>query len=460
LLNVVNDVLDFSRLDSGKQTLVMESFSVSRLVESAISVARAYPGADKLTLSVEVAPDVPPFLIGDRSALSRLLLNLLHNAVKFTAEGSVDLLVRMEPQPTGRPLVSFAVRDSGAGVPIAMQGKIFEPFEQASNGRLSPHHGTGLGLAICGRIATSMGGELSLRSQEGTGSIFICRLPLAAGAPVEEIVQEIKPSTRSVGERLRVLVAEDTPASQMVIRLMLEGLGHSVRLVGDGGQAVRAFREERFDLVFLDVQMPVMNGYEAARAIRASIEESRKARPAERTARLVGLSAFAQTADRRAALDAGMDDYLSKPIRAPDLSALMERLAFGPQTSVDKSAESPALGALDPDMMEEFLEVVGPAGFAEAIAAFERNTGEVVTRLSRLLVDEDDKGVKEVAHRLKGVFGQFGASNAAALAAEVEKTEPGLRAAAAARLLANAPLAIAMVAAHSQLLLKRQEKIA
>ena len=459
LLNVVNDVLDFSRLDSGKQTMAMESFSVASLVESAISVARAYPGAAKLTLTGEVAADVPPFLIGDRGALSRMLLNLLHNAVKFTAEGSVRLIVRLDPQPSGDPWISFAVRDSGSGVPAALQDKIFEPFEQASNGRLSPHHGTGLGLAICGRISASMGGKLTLESEEGVGSAFISRLPLKPGEPMEEPVATVKQAARIAGDRLRVLVAEDTPASQMVIRLMLENLGHDVRLVSDGAQAFQAFREERFDLVFLDVQMPVMNGYEAARLIRAAIADSRKARPADPPSRLVGLSAFAQTADRKAALDAGMDDYLPKPIRASDLGALMDRLAFGPQTPVEPSAES-GVAAVDDGLLEEFLEVVGPSEFAEAVSTFERDADAVVTRLASLLASKDDPGVKQAAHRLKGVFGQFGASDAAALAADVERARPLDRADLASRLLDAAPEAIAMVMARSRTLLKQVETTA
>jgi CheY-like chemotaxis protein len=291
---VVNDVLDFSRLDSGKQAMARESYSVARLVEGVMAAARAYPASESLALSSDVAPDVPPYLKGDRAALSRMLLNLMHNAVKFTQDGSVSLKVRRVVTETGEERVAFSVSDTGGGIPASMQAKIFEPFEQASNGRLSPHHGSGLGLAICLRIAEASGGKITLRSEEGKGSTFTCLLPLDVGAVVED--EDAKSGALAQAARpLRVLVAEDTPASQIVIRLMLEGMGHQVRVVDDGAQALRAFGEEIFDLVFLDVQMPVMNGHEAAAGIRLAIEASRRAgdgsRPRHRRIRDAGRAA-------------------------------------------------------------------------------------------------------------------------------------------------------------------------
>ena len=476
LLAVVNDVLDFSRLDSGKHEMAHESYSVARLIDGVMAVARAYPGAERLALSSIIEPDVPAFLKGDRGALSRLLLNLMHNAVKFTAAGSVSLTCRLVLLESGERRVAFAVTDTGAGVPAVKQSKIFEPFEQASNGRLSPHHGTGLGLAICRRIAEAMGGEIGLKSAEGRGASFTCVLPVQIGERVEDADVSTAFRPRPTNS-LRVLVAEDTPASQMVIRLMLEGMGHRARVVSDGEQAVRAFREEIFDLVFLDVQMPVMNGYEAAAAIRAAIDASRQAGDgAERTAKIIGLSAFAQSADRNAAIKAGMDDYLSKPIRVSDLRSVMARVDLGPlavgapnseaeygaiaggdQSTNDAANVEAPQGLADLELMTEFFEIVGPAGFVEAISTFKRETPGVIAQLSDCVDKADDEGVRQIAHRLTGVFGQFGATDAAALAARIETLPKASLGEPVKRLIELAPGAIAMVGAASVRILGRDK---
>src|SRR5262245_553663 len=319
LLSIVNDVLDFSRLEYGDVKVEAVDFDLPAMVKRAMDIVRGLPGADRLALRAEIAPDVPHYLHGDPARLTQVLLNLLGNAVKFTERGSVELAVTVAAAGSDALQVSFAVTDTGQGVPESMHESIFEPFAQTSAGRLSPHKGTGLGLAICRRLADKMGGTIAIRSAEGWGSTFTFSVPLTAGAtPFAP-----GPTTSGAGASLRVLVAEDTPTNQVVIRLMLERLGHSVVVVNDGAEAVRAFSREPFDLVFLDLQMPVMDGYEAARAIRTA---SCAHGPGTRPVPIVALSAFSQPSDRQKALEHGMAAYLDKPIQSTDVARLIASL--------------------------------------------------------------------------------------------------------------------------------------
>src|SRR5262245_20747566 len=240
LLSIVNDVLDFSRLEYSEARVDAIDFDLSAIATRPMEIARRLPGADQLALRAEVAADVPRYLRGDPARLTQVVLNLLGNAVKFTEHGAVVPSVRLAKPGGNSPTIAFAVSDTGPGVPASMRDAIFEPFAQTSAGRLSPHKGTGLGLAICRRLADMMGGDIALDSAEGRGSTFTFTVPLALGAT--PLVPTAGPT--GAAAPLRVLVAEDNPTNQMVIRRMLEKLGHSVAVVGDGAEAVRAFSRE------------------------------------------------------------------------------------------------------------------------------------------------------------------------------------------------------------------------
>jgi CheY-like chemotaxis protein/HPt (histidine-containing phosphotransfer) domain-containing protein len=208
--------------------------------------------------------------------------------------------------------------------------------------------------------------------------------------------------------RLRVLVAEDTPTSQMVIRLMLERLGHSVRVVNDGAQAVSAFFEEPFDLVLMDVQMPHMDGYAATQAIVARAGSARPLPP------IIGLSALSQEADRARARSHGMSHYLVKPIKLDDLSRLLAQIAQ------EAEAPAPSTAEIDRQMLEELCENLSAEGFRRAMAHFEADARSTLTQLRKAAEDAREEDVRKAAHRLKGLFSQFGAETSAAVFAHVE----------------------------------------
>jgi hypothetical protein len=241
--------------------------------------------------------------------------------VKFTPSGRVDLVVSRGAEGPSGPTIRFEVRDTGIGIPRDFVDHVFEPFRQARSQRLRPHAGTGLGLSICRRLAQAMDGALELARTGPDGSSFVLSLPLVAAAPAPAQAPA-SPAMGEAGSGLRILVAEDTAASQLVIRLMLERLGHSVEIVEDGQEAVEAFARGGFDAVFLDLQMPRMDGYEAARAIRAS-------GPAGASVPLVALTAFSQPAERERAQASGFSQFVSKPVRMAQLDEAIRHLQVG-----------------------------------------------------------------------------------------------------------------------------------
>ena len=320
LLEIVNDVLDVSRLQAGRVTLADGPIHLSSFVERLILIINGLPNATRLEIASRIAPDVPARVLGDDNRLMQILTNLMGNAVKFTAAGRVDLAVEAAGLGGGAPRLRFVVADTGPGVPEDLRGEIFEPFAQGRAERLRPHAGSGLGLSISRSLARLMGGDVVLLPSSGRGACFALEVPLRE-APAH-VQPAGPPGAHPVVGALAVLVAEDTPTNQLVVRLMLEGLGHHVRIVGNGLEAVEAFGSGEFDLVFLDIQMPVMDGFEAARRIRQMGGRGMDVP-------IVALSAFTQSSDREQALSAGMSGFLPKPIRQRELAAAIAK-ATGP----------------------------------------------------------------------------------------------------------------------------------
>lgn len=321
LMTVVNDVLDLSRLESGRTQVRCVPFRPQAAVEQVVRIARGLPGARNLEISQAVGEGAARWFAGDEPRILQVLLNLVGNAVKFTPGGSIHVSVDAELRGERGVTIVFSVRDTGTGIPREHQERIFEPFEQSLADGPPRAAGTGLGLAICRRIADLLGGSLVVESAPGAGSTFRFAVPLE---PVEAPgpADAVDPGAPAAPQRQRILLAEDTPASQVVARLILERLGHEVAVVGDGEAAVASFAERPYDAVFLDNQMPRMNGIEAARRIRAMGAEGARVP-------IIGLSAYVQDADRAAAFAGGMSHYLAKPVRLEDVDALLRRIFGG-----------------------------------------------------------------------------------------------------------------------------------
>jgi PAS domain S-box-containing protein len=323
LLSVINDVLDFSKMEAGKASLDVVDFDLRDSLEMTLRTLALSADQKGLELLCEVAPAVPTVVKGDPARLRQILVNLIGNALKFTAQGEVLVKVDLAAGLDGE--IHFTVSDTGIGIAPEKQALIFDPFTQADNTTTRNYGGTGLGLAITKRLVGMMGGRLWLESRPDVGSDFHFVVSLPASSAILDA--SIAPR-RSVDARgvLKILIAEDNPVNQLLLTRLLVKRGHLVKVAGNGRVALDMLESEAqpFDLVFMDVQMPEMDGMEATRALRA------RERATGGHITLIGVTAHALEGDRERCLEAGMDGYLSKPIRVEELDGALERqLAAG-----------------------------------------------------------------------------------------------------------------------------------
>jgi PAS domain S-box-containing protein len=328
LLSVIDDVLDFSKMEAGRSELDAGDFDLRANLEATLRTLALAADRKGLELLCEVAPDVPEFVRGDSNRLRQILINLVGNAIKFTAVGEVLVTVEARDPSGMNSLLHFTVSDTGIGVPADKQKRIFEPFTQADNTTTRVYGGTGLGLAISKRLVELMGGGIWVESRTGGGSHFHFTVFMpAAERPIETrapgIPVDAGPASKHQPDHaggLRILIAEDNPVNQMLLTRMLEKRGHSVKVAANGRLALASVEDDSYDLLLMDVQMPEMDGMEATRVLR-----ERESKTGTHLT-VVGVTAHAMAGDRERCLQAGMDGYLSKPIRPTELDDLLERL--------------------------------------------------------------------------------------------------------------------------------------
>ena len=325
LLTVINDILDFSKITSGKLTLESVPFSLPACVAAAVRLLVARATEKKVAIRSTLAPGTPETIVGDVTRLRQILVNLLSNAVKFTDRGAITVDVSARAQPDGSSELTFRVSDTGIGIPAARLPHLFQRFEQADSSTTRTFGGSGLGLVISRHLAELQGGKLWAESTPGVGSVFhftILTRPAAARLPTPPppafATSEFDPQFAS-RHPARILVAEDNPVNQKVLGRMLEKLGYLPAYAADGLAALAALRATPFDLVLMDIEMPGMDGPAATRALRAEF-------PAARQPGVIAVTAHALADSRETFLSAGLDEILTKPIRLPELTALLARL--------------------------------------------------------------------------------------------------------------------------------------
>lgn len=326
LLEILNDILDLSKIEAGKLELEQEAFELEPLLETVRATFDGLASGKGLALDLSVEPAAQGAYLGDPGRLRQVLSNLVGNAVKFTEAGFVGVHARRDADR-----LVFEISDSGEGIPEDRLPHLFRKFEQADASTTRRHGGTGLGLAICRELCELMGGDISAESRAGAGSLFRVELPLPrAGASMAPLVtaKAPEPRTETPDRALRILAAEDNPVNQLVLSTLLEQIGLEVTLAGDGAEAAAAFEASSWDLVLMDVQMPTMDGLEATRRMRA-IEA---ARGLPRTP-ILALTANAMTHQIGECLAAGMDAVVAKPIRAEDLFARVQQALDGASTA-------------------------------------------------------------------------------------------------------------------------------
>jgi signal transduction histidine kinase/CheY-like chemotaxis protein len=319
LLTILNDILDYSKLEAGQLQLERLSFSPRQIIDEVASMLASTAAAKKVWLDAQASPETPQWVMGDPTRFRQVLLNLASNALKFTEKGSV--VIRVSYTGGAAPhLLRLDVKDTGIGISPEACAKLFNRFTQADASTTRRFGGTGLGLAICRELVACMDGEIGVTSTIGEGSCFWFELPTEEGE--EPAVAETRPAPSASVMRLRILVAEDNPVNQKVLRTLLAGQGHDLHFVSDGLQAVEAAREGGFDMILMDVSMPVMDGPTAAKEIRSL------SGPVARVP-IIALTANAMAGDREAYIAAGMTDYVSKPINLDALLAAISRQAPG-----------------------------------------------------------------------------------------------------------------------------------
>lgn len=327
LLCIINDILDFSKIDAGKLEIVNEDFCLSEILDNTLYVQRQIARRNGLKFIEMREPDLPDRLRGDANRMKQVLSNLLSNAIKFTHEGNVTFQLERVHETESEVHLKFIISDTGIGIEKAVQGNLFQPFTQADSSTTRNYGGTGLGLAICKNLVGLMQGEIDFESDGVSGSRFWFTIPFGKTPTTQSHLGKVNGSLvsaalRSLEEPLvedessRILVAEDSPIGQELIRKHLQHLGFNTTVVANGKDAVDAVCAEHYDLVMLDCEMPVMDGFEAAIKIRG-LANGKSAVP------IVALTAHTLDEARDQCLAAGMNDYLTKPINQNRLKRVL-----------------------------------------------------------------------------------------------------------------------------------------
>jgi len=427
LLGIINDILDFSKIEAGKLGVEERVFRLDQVLDHLASLHADKIAAKGLTLMFDVGADVPRVLIGDSLRLGQILINYVSNAIKFTEAGQIEVSVRLLELSDDKALLRFAVRDTGIGLSPEQQQRLFQSFSQADASTTRKYGGTGLGLAISKNLAELMGGEVGVESEPGKGSTFWFTARLGHG---EDLVVEVQSGMAEAElaalRGARVLLAEDNELNRQVATELLRDAGLRVDVAHDGQQAVEMARAKPYDIVLMDMQMPVLDGIDATRTLRRD--------PSLATLPIVAMTANAMEADRQRCLEAGMNGFVSKPIEPEELwRALLRWVKPGEREAVaaaegdarvDTRVDAQLPAYIDGlDMAAGLRRVLGkPERYLALLRGFVKGQADMPQRIRQALAAADEPTAEREAHTLKGLAGQVGAD-------EVQKRAKALEAA-------------------------------
>ena len=425
LLNIINEILDFSKIEAGKLQLDPEHFELRAELESMLKPFLPRANAKAIQLTWHAAQEVPAWIYGDWNRLRQMLINLIGNAIKFTSDGKIAVNVAIDSAQADSLTLRFSVQDSGVGIPPEKLKAVFAAFEQVDMSTTRKYGGTGLGLAITKRLADAMGGKVWVESQMGSGSTFHFTACLAEGTPSRSAAQQNEVGRAGqVIPALRVLLAEDGKANQMVATGLLNSWGHHVEVVENGADAVERWQRDKFDVILMDIQMPILDGLDATRRIRELEGDT------DTPILIVAVTAHAMTGDRGRCIDAGMDDYVTKPIKRDELNLALQRFAIPGETSqpvpgIDVAGETSPAAVDDKAEVIDWDACLNTAGgdvelrdqiVAIAVAEFPKLFDELESALAR-----GETGVSvRLAHTIKGEARAISAARTAAIAEKIE----------------------------------------
>ncbi|MBV8851023.1 MAG: response regulator [Methylobacteriaceae bacterium] len=414
LLHILNDVLDLSKLEAGMMEIDNEPFDLPALIHSAVDVTRGAAANKKIGMEVHVDPDLPRIIRGDRNRLRQAILNLASNAVKFTEQGKVALRAT-RVAPSGQ--LRIEVIDTGIGIPENARDRLFKDFSQVDASISRRFGGTGLGLAITQRIIQAMNGRIGVDSKPGKGSCFWFEIPIAAApdaivtpersvaqerslpAPVSSAAADDSPPAKRPGIGWRILVAEDMAVNQMVARGLIEARGHSVDIAADGQEAIAKAEAGDYDLIFMDMQMPRIDGLEATRRIRA-----RGGKLAH--VPIVAMTANAFGSDQVACIEAGMNDFLAKPIDADKLGDALDRV-MSERSALPKPVR--VSGAVfDPEPLEGLRRQLGDDAVRDILRCCRLEVPSVLEQLERCLERDAIAELTDLLQSLGNAFSNLG----------------------------------------------------
>ena len=460
MMTLLNDILDFEKIESGNMKLEEIDFDIPKLVQGVVTLMSGHAADRHVTLQADIPSDFPPSLAGDPTRLRQVLLNLVNNAIKFTENGRITIRIRATKLENKKPGIKgdyeiyFAVEDTGIGISEKAQEKLFTPFEQADASVSRKYGGTGLGLAICRKLVTAMGGTISLTSQVGVGSTFFFSLLMKEGR--QSAAEEGEPAALSApaaGPPLRILVIEDNEINRKVMQNFLEKQNHEVSLADSGEMGLDLFGRGSFDVIFTDINLTGMNGMEVARTIRLLPDRRAAATP------IIALTGNVAEKDVQAFYDAGINEFLAKPINYDRLLALLGDVRNGllrPKSKITYDGEEDQEGWLQPrqdkkdsetTLLHQFLQdqeknpktaedfgaifdskmldglsrSLGKEQTKELLDGFISKTDEIVAALQESAKAGDGPGLYERAHELKGMSANFGMKGLAQIAATIEK---------------------------------------
>lgn len=416
LLETVNDILDFSKIEAGKLKLDPVEFDLRKLIDEVITVFRSSAESKGLTIVARIDDEIGGFVRGDHGRLRQILGNLISNAIKFTSAGGVEVTAKRMSDSVDR--FRFEVSDTGIGIADSQLPSLFQPFTQGDVSTTRRFGGTGLGLAISRELVEMMDGEIGVESEPGRGSTFLFSARLT---PVADGFQDAVHLSEGAPGNLRVLVAEDHAITSEIIRRLLESSGCRVIVAPNGQEAVKIASGKRFDLILMDCQMPLVDGYAAAQAIRAGNGPNRDAK-------IIALSAHAVEIERENCVRAGMDDFLCKPLTRDSLDAMLERHFTHRAVAADVD--------LSPNLIQHFLskhvtpavldgfvaiESSGEANFVyEIFETFFRYSETELKGLDTDIELRDLRSIRRRAHALKGSSANVGLTRIAMLCGDLE----------------------------------------
>ncbi len=426
LLTLIDDLLDFSKIESGKLSIEVLDFNLPDCVEAAFELFKEPAKTKELALTADLDENLPAFVSGDPTRLRQILINLLGNAMKFTTSGSIALEVRCDDND----VINFTVRDTGIGIPPEAKSSLFEAFMQAESQTTRRYGGSGLGLAISKRLAELMGGEIDFESEPGQGSAFWVRLPLPATTAPEAVVApaELAASFQIEGSP-KILIVDDNPVNRELLQSQIEQLGFEASVASGGEDALHQLDHGQYALVLLDCQMPGMDGYATTRHIRAKLG-------GQRHIPIVAVTAHAMPGEREKCISAGMNDYLAKPIRLADLRRTLARwlkLASLETDTEEKTdtVEAEPITELAPDLpvldtsrlaeLQELSRISGRDVIGQITSLYLQSSNEHAQALRHAILRRDDDAMLRLAHSLKGSASNLGLVRLTVICAKIEQ---------------------------------------